>query len=216
VNGVRLPPPLLALTPGDVEQARAGELERRVRAAVEGGLRGLVLREPGLGDGAYAALAGRLRGILDEVEGWLAVHDRAHLARGARADGIHLGFRSLAPEQVRPWEPATALGLSTHAGDEPALWEPADYLFHGPVNETPKDPPLEPVGRAGIETAVAATQRPLWALGGISPRDVPDLLEAGARGVAVLAGILPAGDPRARAAAYVAALSGAADTSMAP
>lgn len=208
MTAVRLPPPLIALTPGDAEAARSGELERRVAAAVKGGLRGVLLREPELEDGPFERLAARLRSRLDAVGGWLGIHDRPHLAAAAKADGVHLGFRSLEPAEVRDWLPGVALGLSTHA---PAVagvtdgWSAADYLFHGPFGPVQKDPPLEPVGTAGLARAVSGTDRPIWALGGIAPGDVPEVLASGVRGVAVLSGILPDADPERRAAEYAAA-----------
>ncbi len=209
MSAVRLPPALVALTPGHAQAGRTGELERRVRAALEGGLRGVLLREPELEDGPFEALAGRLRALLNGVGGWLGVHDRAHLAASARADAVHLGFRSLAPAALRTWlDGETGIGLSTHAGDPPAERAAADYVFHGPVFATPKPFPLEPVGCAGLRRDVSASTRPVWALGGIEPAQVGEVLASGVRGVAVLSGILPSDDPRRGAAAYVQALRG--------
>jgi thiamine-phosphate pyrophosphorylase len=199
VTARRLPPPLLALTPG--VPLRAGELEARVRAAVGAGLCGVLLREPSLADGPFLELAARLRELLGE--GWLGLHDRGHLAAACRADGVHLGFRSLRPVELRGWLPEeVAIGLSTHAGDDPACFESADYLFHGPVFSTPKPVPLDPVGPEGLASAVRGTTLPVWGLGGITPARVEDVLAVGARGVAVLSGLLGSPDPARAAAAF--------------
>lgn len=214
---MRLPPPLVALTPGDAGAARSGELEQRVRAALAGGLRGVLLREPELEDGPFEQLAVRLRALLDPLDGWLGLHDRAHLARTARADGVHFGFRSLRPGELREWLPGTALGLSTHAGDEPGSWRAADYVFHGPVHDTPKEPPLEALGCTGLARAVGSTERPVWALGGIGPDDVAAVLRAGVRGVAVLSGVLAQDDPGECARRYGRAIaSGGGVATMPP
>lgn len=195
----RLPPTLIALTPG--VPLPAGELAARVRAAVGAGLGGVLLREPSLADGPFLQLAAQLRELL--AEGWLAVHDRAHLAAACAADAVHVGFRSLRPAQLRPWlAEDVAIGLSTHAGDDPAGFEAADYLFHGPVFATPKPVPLEPLGPQGLARAVAATELPVWGLGGITPARVDEVLAAGARGVAVLSGLLGSADPAAATRAY--------------
>jgi thiamine-phosphate diphosphorylase len=185
-----------------------------VDAALDAGLTGVLLRERRLDERAFLALAHELRARLDALpaprsrgSGWLGVHDRAHLAALAGADGVHLGFRSLAPAELPAFARGLAVGLSAHAGDEPAAWAGADYLVFGPVRDTPsKRGILEPVGIDGLAAGVRAAGRPVWALGGIEPADVAPCLDAGARGVAVLRGILGARDPGGAAAAYLAAL----------
>ena len=211
-DGALLPPRLLALTPGTLapgDQRAADELVQRIRAAVAGGLRAVLLREPGLPDSEVLALGRRLTERFEEL--WLGVHDRAHLAGAAGARAVHVGGRSLTPAQLRGWLPrSVAVGLSTHAGDDLAGWsEPGDrpdYLFHGPVFSTPKPYPIEPIGLDGLAAAVRRSPVPVWALGGLGPAEVAPALEAGARGVAVLGGLLPAPDPEAAAERYTAAL----------
>jgi thiamine-phosphate pyrophosphorylase len=206
-------PRLVALSPGQLGTASdsatlafLGALERALGA----GLPGVLLREPRLGDRAFLALGARVRAAC--AGAWLAVHDRPHLAAALRADAVHLGFRALAPGEIRPWLPADiALGLSTHAHDDPRGWESADYLFHGPLHATPsKAVRVEPVGAPGLARALAATTRPLLALGGVTPADVPRVRRLGAHGVAVRAGILCAADPAGATRAYLTALAGAA------
>jgi thiamine-phosphate diphosphorylase len=204
---VRLPPPLVALTPGDLGGAGVHGLLTRAARAVEAGLRGVLLREPRLDDRAFLELACALRDVLGE-SGWLGVHDRVHLAPACRADTVHLGFRSL-PVDALPEAcvAGRARGLSTHADDGPDAWFGADYLFHGPVRSTPsKEGLIEPVGMEGLRAAVECSPAPVWAIGGIEPADARPALQAGASGVAVLRGVLGAADPASAAAAYLAAL----------
>lgn len=222
--GPQLPAALIALTPGDLApgDARArAELVQRVRAAAAAGLAAVLLREPELPDGELLGLARELRAALDgERPGaWLGVHDRAHVALAAGAGGVHLGFRSPRPADLGPLLEraggglaALAIGLSTHASDDPAEWAPCDYLFHGPVRATPsKRGLLEPTGPEGLARAVArAGERPVWGIGGLEPADVPAVIAAGARGLAVLRGVLGAPDPGAAARAYLEALPRAA------
>ncbi|MDF1797895.1 MAG: thiamine phosphate synthase [Planctomycetota bacterium] len=191
------PPRLVVISRGDLTEARSAEAFAREVAGLSGaGLGGLVLREPNLPDGPLLELASRLRGEL----GWLAVHDRIHVARAAGADAAHLGFRSLRPADARLAAGDLALGLSTHAGDDPATWSGVDYLFHGPVFETPsKSGLLEPTGVDGFRAALERRPRselPMLALGGITPANAPDLLAAGAHGIAVIGAVLGAASPR--------------------
>jgi thiamine-phosphate pyrophosphorylase len=201
-----LPPPLVALTPG-APAARVG-LARAVGRAVAAGLRGVVLREPGLEDGAFLALARDLAGVLAPVDGWLCLHDRVHLVRAAGARAAHLGFRSLRPAAARAVLGAQhGLGLSTHAADDPDGWDALDYRFFGPLHATPsKSGLLAPVGLDGLRAACAAAP-PVWAIGGVTPGDAAAALAAGARGICALRGVLGAPDPGAAAAAYLDALA---------
>ena len=202
----RLPPALLALSCGE---ARPREVHQAVAAAVARGLRGVLLREPALGDRDFLELACALRALLALDEGgWLCLHDRPHLVAACGADAVHLGGRSLAAEHVRPWlGEGIALGLSTHEGDDPAGWACADYIVHGPVGEVSKTHARAPIGSAGIARAAAASRVPVWALGGVRPEDAAGLRAQGAAGVAVMSRLLGAPDPGAAAAAWLAALA---------
>ncbi|MCZ6597711.1 MAG: thiamine phosphate synthase, partial [Planctomycetota bacterium] len=164
---MKLPPRVVALSPGDLAPELCDTFAAAARAALDAGLRGLLLREAALEDGAFLALARALAALRDEHDAWFGVHDRAHIARLVGADGLHLGFRSLAPADVpAAWRAGLAVGLSTHAhdhvgveegvqGDDDA-WRDADYLFHGPVLDTPsKRGLLEPVGFGGLAAAVS-------------------------------------------------------------
>lgn len=197
----RTPPRLVALTPG----RGAEPLSALVGAAVEGGLEGLVLREPSLADGAFLALARRLRPLVR----WLALHDRPHLALAAGADAVHLGFRSLAPTEARRVVPGeVALGRSCHAEDDPAALGDVDYVTFGPVFATPSKAGLrEPTGVAALRAFADAAPCPVLALGGLTAERAAACRAAGAFGVAAIGDLLGASDPAARARAFGSALA---------
>lgn len=213
-----LPPPLLALTPGDATERDAMRVARAVRDARAAGLGGVLLREPGLADASLLALARELRALLPRGEAWLAVHDRVHVARAAGADAVHLGFRSLPPREARRAAgEGLGIGLSTHAGDGAEFAAGADYLFHGPLHATPsKEGILEPIGFDGLAEGVRALDRPVWAIGGVRPQDIAPALAAGAAGVAVLSGILANPRPGAAAERYLEALAAAGRSTAEP
>jgi thiamine-phosphate diphosphorylase len=203
------PPRLVALSPGTLERGgRAGFLAA-LAAALDAGLPGLLLREPGLSDRALLALGAEVGALRARSPFWFALHDRAHLVAALDAQALHLSFRSLAPPAARAaLAPGVTLGLSTHADDERAGWRGVDYLFHGPLHATPsKAGRLAPVGFEGLAAAVADTPAPLLALGGVRPEDVARVRALGAHGVAVLSGILGAAEPARATAAYLAELA---------
>ncbi|MCK6446256.1 MAG: thiamine phosphate synthase [Planctomycetes bacterium] len=204
----RLPPTLLGLSPGDLGRADVARFVAAARRARDAGLMGLLLREPGLDDRTFVELARTLRAPF-AAPAWFGVHDRAHVAAALGADGLHLGFRSLEPAFVRPWLGAgVALGLSTHASDDSAAWEAADYLFHGPVFDTPSKRGLvEPVGLAGLVRAKGRTTRPTWALGGIDPTRARDVLATGVQGLAVRGALFETDDPARAVERFLAELA---------
>lgn len=212
-----LPPPVVALTPGILERDRAGSseraiatLERAAFAAVRGGIRGIVVREPALEDGAVLELAMRLRAVLDGAgaeasmpggslatgKGWLCVHDRVHLVEAARADAGHVGGLSLPVVEARAvLGGARALGASSHASDSPARFRGADYLFHAPVfTPTSKEGHGgDVVGWSRAEAFAAGASLPVYGLGGVTAARLheearPDSQRA-LRGVALIGGL---------------------------
>jgi len=196
----RRPPAILALTPGTWtagSSARFAELERALGRAIEGGLRGLLVREPELPDGELILLAQAAQRLFEGCDGaWLGLHDRPHLVAALDADGVHLGWRSLPPERVRDLVgPDVAIGRSTHAGDALA-GASVDYVVHGPVFDTPSKRGLvEPIGVEGLRAAVARATVPVLAIGGLTPPLARAIRSTGAHGLAVRGGILAAPDP---------------------
>lgn len=204
-----LPPPLVALTPGDLDGSGARAFVPLAARAVAAGLRGVMLREGRLGDRDVLDLARALRDVLAAHEGgWLAIHDRAHLVAPAGASAVHLGFRSLPAGAAREVVGAdVAIGVSAHAGDGADRCGGADYLVFGPVFDTPSKRGLvAPTGLAVLARWTAAAALPVWAIGGMRPEHAVAVLDAGAAGMAVLGGVFGAPDPAAAAARYLAAL----------
>jgi thiamine-phosphate pyrophosphorylase len=206
---MRLPAGLLAITPGQARDARGVErLLGELHAAFEAGLRAVSIRERALSDRLLLELVGGAVALADRFEGaWVGVHDSLHVALAAGAHGVHLGFRSLGVRDARRAAPATlALGFSAHATDEPTSKsvQSADYVTFGPVRETPsKAGLLEPCGYEALARVARAAGRPVFALGGLGPRDVAPALAAGACGVAAISSVFGAGSITAATRAFV-------------
>jgi len=205
------PPRLVALSPGTLRPGDAPGFVRGAGRAVERGLRGILLREPAMGDREFLELARELRKVLEpHPEAWLGLHDRPHLASAVGAQAVHLGWRSLAPCEVRAWlEESVSIGLSTHAEDDPRAWQDADYLFHGPVFAVDKPFARDPVGFEGLRRAAERAAVPVWALGGMKPENAREALSAGAAGVATLSGIFGSLDAAEATGRWLEALASA-------
>ncbi|HYW70853.1 MAG TPA: thiamine phosphate synthase [Pyrinomonadaceae bacterium] len=161
----------------------------QVSAATSAGIDLIQIREKQLTAGVLFDLVGqavkRTRGTATRV----LVNDRADIAAGAGADGVHLTTQSLSAATVRAiFGRHFVIGVSTHALNEALLARDggADFAVFGPVFQT-KSKELfgEP---QGLETLsqVAATLSgfPIIALGGVSAANAGDCLAAGAQGIA--------------------------------
>lgn len=161
-------------------------LREVVAVAVECGARAVVLREKDLPADERAALATELRTVLDPVGGVLVHGGPAGFAGGA---AVHLSAADPFPEP-RP----ALVGRSCHSAAElaSARAEGCDYVLLSPVFTTASKPGYGPT--LGVEgfARLQAAGPPAYALGGVGPRDVPGLLAAGARGIAVMGAVMRA------------------------
>jgi thiamine-phosphate pyrophosphorylase len=192
-----------------VTDAAAGESV--VRAALEGGVDMLQLRDPALSDDELLTAATTFRSLCDQHDALLWLNDRPDLALRAGADGVHLGQDDMPVAQARSVVGEDLLiGLSTHAPDqlEAALAAGADQLSVGPVWETPTKPGRPATGLGYVRHAAGRKPPVPWfAIGGIDAGNVGQVVEAGAGRAVVVRAVRDAPDPRTAAAELRAALA---------
>jgi thiamine-phosphate pyrophosphorylase len=208
-------PDSLAPLPGDEPQTgtRAGgavaavganrrELPDLVREAVAGGVNVVQLREKHLPDDELVSVAHATRALCERIGALLIVNDRPGVALEAGAHGVHVGQDDMPVADVREIVgPDALIGLSTHGEREIDAQDAseADYIAVGPVHQTPTKPGRAAVGVQLVRYAVAHARRPFFAIGGIDPSNLGEVLAAGARRVVVLRAIAAADDPRSAA-----------------
>jgi len=187
------------------------DLVETVRRALDGGVRAVQLREKDLPAAALYTLARTLRGLTREAGALLLINDRIDVALAVEADGVHLGGASLPVAVARQQlGPHRLIGVSTHRADEiaTAAEQGADFVTFGPVYATPSKLPYgEPVGLGALRQACATAPIPVFALGGVTPAQVPELQEAGCTRAACIGAILTAADPAEAARAFLTALA---------
>ena len=142
------------------------------------------------------------------------VNDRLHVGLAAGADGGHVGAEDLPVAAARRvLGPAAVLGATCRNPAEAvaAAAAGATYLGVGPCySTTTKDGLPEPIGLAGIARVAAAVPgTPVVAIGGITAARLPDVIQAGAYGVAVVGAVGDAADPGRATAELLAACSAA-------
>ena len=126
----------------------------------------------------------------------LIMIDRADLALLA-GWGVHVGHLDMSPADVRRLLGAAVIGVSTHNDDQVMKADAgaADYVAIGPVFATSSKADTEPVvGLEGVRRARALTRKPLVAIGGITRENARSVIDAGADSVAVIGGLLVAGE----------------------
>lgn len=192
----------------DVEVCRQRGLEPLELAAayLRGGARVMQLRWKDHGSGAMLNVARRMAALATPFGAALVVNDRADVARLARAAAVHVGQDDLTVEDACAVAgPGVAVGVSTHdrAQVDAALAGPAAYVAVGPIYGTAtKDTGYEARGLDLVRYA-AGRGKAVVAIGGITLDHVPELVAAGAMGLAVISDLVGAGDPEARVRAYV-------------
>ena len=182
-----------------------------VEAALRGGVDAVQLREKDLTGGALFELAGQLRELTHRHGARLLINDRVDIALGVGADGVHLPVDSFTPTDARRLLPKGALiGASTHCLEQArvAAGGGADFIVFGPIFDTPSKRTFgAPVGLDALTQVTRTVILPTLAIGGLTVDRVPTVRACGVSGIAVVAAILEADDPRAAAAALRNALA---------
>ena len=201
--------PLYLITDGGRLRA-SGILVRRIADALAAarGLIGYVqLRElgdaalgiPAASDAELIDLATRLKPILADSGAKLLLNSALTLVADGVGNGVHLGGElngirnAAALNRSLPPDKRFLIGYSAHSQDEALAAESAgaDYVLLAPIfaplSKIHHRPPL---GLAKLKSAAAASNIPLFALGGITPQSAPHCRAAGASGIAAISSLL--------------------------
>lgn len=189
----------------DVYLITEGTYPERIPGAVEGALRGLArtsgrlavqLRVKGAPPETLRAIAGALRELTQPLGVPLIVNADLGIAHAVGADGVQLpeagptveeAFARLGPQAVVGVSRHDAIGLAR------AAMAGATFATLSPAFPVPGKAPA--LGVRGFATLARTTNLPVLALGGVTPGSAAALVQAGARGVAVVRAVFGADDP---------------------
>jgi thiamine-phosphate pyrophosphorylase len=138
------------------------------------------------------------------------VNDRVDLARAVGADGVHVGLTDLPIDAVVRFGGGLVVGGTARDAATAAAHERdgAGYLGIGPIYATSSKTGLpEPLGPSMLTRVAGAVSVPIIAISGISVDRIPEVLDAGAHGVAVIGAVARADDPEAATRAFVDAIA---------
>lgn len=186
-----------------------------VREAVAGGVSVVQLRDHEATTRALCRAAEAVRVVLEGTGVPLVVDDRLDVALAVGADGVHLGQSDLPVVAARAIAgPELLIGWSVTDRREAELASSlpegtVDYLGVGPVfPTTTKADASPPLGIEVLGDICASATVPCVAIGGITASEAPAVAAAGAAGIAVVAAICSAVDPRAAASELRARFAG--------
>ncbi len=174
------------------------------RMALEGGCKWIQLRMKEAPLDEVEAVALQLKPMCRDHEAILVLDDHVELAKKLEVDGVHLGKTDMPVAEARQ-----LLGEAFIIGGTANTFEDvemhyragADYVGIGPFRFTTTKKNLSPVlgleGYASIlsDMEKAGIKLPVVAIGGITYKDIPAILETGVDGIALSGTILNAENP---------------------
>lgn len=182
----------------DVGVIEAGRALRVAEEIIQAGVKIFQLRAKSLPSGEFLELASEMARLAGKADVNFIVNDRTDIAFLAQADGVHLGRDDLplaAARKILGRE--KIIGLSSHSPAEAleAQAQGADYVAFGPIFPTSTKPDAQkPKGIEALREIKAKIRLPLVAIGGIREELAPQVIEAGADMLAIIADLLNAPD----------------------
>ena len=182
------------------------QLLASVEAAIRGGARVIQYREKST---AAARRSAEAQALLELCRGHgvlLLINDDVELAAAVGADGVHLGKDDGRVDLARVrLGPRAVIGVSCYDSLERALQaahDGADYVAFGSFFASASKPAAVRAPLALLKDARARLGIPLCAIGGITPANGGELVQAGADMLAVIQGLFGAADVQVAAREY--------------
>ncbi|MDP6555582.1 MAG: thiamine phosphate synthase [Pirellulaceae bacterium] len=179
-------------------------------ALVRSGVHVLQLRDLRLDDRQLVARGRRLRELTRETPTLFVMNNRPDLAVLTQADGVHVGQDDLSLKEVRAIAgPNVLVGVSTHsvAQARQAVIDGANYLGCGPTFPSRTKSFAEFPGLEFLQAVSSEISLPAFAIGGISPANLPEVQASGFSRVAVASAVTEAEDPELTARQFMEALN---------
>lgn len=156
------------------------------------GVRILQLRAKNFTKFMLFEIAEQLIPVCEEARALLIINDLVDVALVSSAAGVHLGQEDFPVTEAAKILPDKIIGLSTHNIQQfsTALSLPLSYIAIGPIYHTTTKPAAgRAVGVEFLKKVRPLTKTPIVCIGGITEDRIPDLIAAGADGIAVVSAL---------------------------
>ncbi len=182
INALKLPGQYL-MTPAVDDRRR---FIRRFRRALEKGVRLAVLRDHFLDDAAYIEVAREMAAEADVFGAKVLLHNRG--VEAAFAAGVHFSAAALRRCRGRPVAADRWFAASCHDARElqAAVSVGADFAVLGPVRATPSHVGAAALGWPAFAALAGDLPMPVYAVGGLGPRDTAVCRRHGGHGIAAI------------------------------
>lgn len=154
--------------------------------------RAIVLREKDLTESSYAKLAADVMAVGRFYDVPILFHSFVSVAESLQGSGLHLPLsrlQDLSESRRKRWR---WLGTSCHSLEDVRLAEAlgCSYLFAGHIFATDCKKGLPGRGLEFLREVCKNSRLPVYAIGGITPERLPEVLAAGAEGACVMSGLM--------------------------
>lgn len=164
-----------------------GDFLEQIDLICRAGADRIILREKDLSETAYKKLAMKVLDVCRPYRTVCSLHSFINAAKELKAEAIHL------PLPIAKREPAAAkyfksLGISAHSLEEVRFAEQyrASYVTASHIFPTACKAGLLPRGIPFLKEICEKTALPVYALGGITPENLTEVLNTKAAGVCVM------------------------------
>ncbi len=181
-------------------RATLEEFRQLVQTLISAGVHILQLRDKKLDD---RQLLERGRILYESTRGTsilFIMNDRPDMAALCRADGVHLGQEDMSIKDARAIVgPDALIGVSTHTIQQArqAVLDGANYIGAGPTFPSETKQFEKFPGLDFLREIAAEIRLPAFAIGGITPQNLPQVLQTGITRVAIAGAIASIPNPAA-------------------
>lgn len=175
-----------------------------VRIALEGGCRWIQLRMKEASPKDILPIAKEAMSLCRKYDATFIIDDFVELAKQIGADGVHLGKNDMPIAEARKilGQDFIIGGTANTFEDVQMLYKTgANYIGCGPFRFTTTKKNLSPIlGLEGYQQIISLMKEhkislPLVAIGGITKKDIPSLMQTGISGIALSGSILRSENP---------------------
>ena len=175
-----------------------------VRIALEGGCRWIQLRMKEASPKDILPIAKEAMSLCRKYDATFIIDDFVELAKQIGADGVHLGKNDMPIAEARKILGKDFIigGTANTFEDVQMLYKAgANYIGCGPFRFTTTKKNLSPIlGLEGYQQIISLMKEhkislPLVAIGGITKKDIPSLMQTGISGIALSGSILRSENP---------------------
>lgn len=169
-----------------------GSFFSRLEKIAKAAPKAIILREKDLPPEEYAALAEKCAGICEKYGAPLIIHGHPEAAERLGVSALHLPMaqlRSMGADERRRFK---TLGASCHSLNEAIEAENlgCTYITAGHVFDTDCKKGLPGRGLDFLREVCAGVKIPVFAIGGITPENLPAVKNAGAAGACMMSSLM--------------------------